>query len=71
MPRDICQRFGERLRELRKHRGWRQLDLAEQAGISENYVSELELGQKEVCLRTIGVLSKALGVAIEDIVRGL
>ena len=39
--------------------------------ISENYVSELELGQKEVCLRTIGVLSKALGVAIEDIVKGL
>jgi transcriptional regulator with XRE-family HTH domain len=71
MARDICQRFGERLRELRKHRGWRQLDLAEQAGISENYVSELELGQKEVCLRTIGILSKALGIAIEDIVKGL
>jgi transcriptional regulator with XRE-family HTH domain len=71
MARDICQRFGERLRELRKHRGWRQLDLAEQAGISENYVSELALGQKEVCLRTIGILSKALGIAIEDIVKGL
>jgi transcriptional regulator with XRE-family HTH domain len=71
MARDICERFGERLRELRKDRGWRQLDLAEQAGISENYVSELELGQKEVCLRTIDVLSRALGVAIEDIVKGI
>jgi XRE family transcriptional regulator, regulator of sulfur utilization len=71
MAKDICQSFGERLRELRKHRGWRQLDLAEQAGISENYVSELELGQKEVCLRTIAILSKALGIAIEDIVKGL
>jgi transcriptional regulator with XRE-family HTH domain len=71
MARDICERFGERLRELRKVRGWRQLDLAEQAGISENYVSELELGQKEVCLRTIGVLSEALGIAIEYLVKGL
>jgi transcriptional regulator with XRE-family HTH domain len=71
MARGICEKFGERLRELRKVRGWRQLDLAEQAGISENYVSELELGQKEVCLRTIDVLSKALGIPIEDIVKGI
>jgi transcriptional regulator with XRE-family HTH domain len=71
MATDICKRFGERLRELRKDRGWRQLDLAEQAGISENYVSELELGQKEICLRTIDSLAKALGVGIEDIVRGI
>jgi transcriptional regulator with XRE-family HTH domain len=49
----------------------RQLDLAEQAGISENYVSELELGQKEICLRTIDVLSKALGIAIDEIVKGI
>lgn len=71
MATDICDRFGARIRELRKNRGWRQLDLAEQAGISENYVSELELGQKEVCLRTIDLLSKALGIPIEDVVKNL
>lgn len=71
MATDICDRFGQRIRELRKNRGWRQLDLAELAGISENYVSELELGQKEVCLRTIDLLSKALGIPIEDVVKNL
>ena len=71
MARDICEKFGERLRELRKNRGWRQLDLAEQAGISENYVSELELGQKEICLRTLDLLSKALGIAIENLMKGI
>ena len=71
MARDICEKFGERLRELRKDRGWRQLDLAEQAGISENYVSELELGQKEICLRTLDLLSKALGVTIDNLVKGI
>jgi len=69
MARDICIRFGERVRELRKERGWRQLDLAEQAGISENYVSDLELGRKEVCLRTIEALSKALEVTVLDLMR--
>lgn len=66
MAKDICIRFGERIRELRKERGWRQLDLAEQAGISENYVSELELGRKEICLRTIRQIAKAFGIEIDE-----
>jgi transcriptional regulator with XRE-family HTH domain len=69
MATDICVQFGERIRELRKERGWRQLDLAEQAGISENYVSDLELGRKEVCLRTIKALSEALGSSIVDLMK--
>jgi transcriptional regulator with XRE-family HTH domain len=71
MARDICIRFGKRVRELRKERGWRQLDLAEQAGISENYVSDLELGRKEVCLRTIESLSKALDTRIIELMKGV
>jgi len=71
MATDICIRFGKCVRELRVERGWRQLDLALQAGISENYVSEVELGQKEVCLRTIEALSNALGTGISDIMRGV
>jgi XRE family aerobic/anaerobic benzoate catabolism transcriptional regulator len=61
MARDICVSLGERIRELRKARGWRQLDLAEQAGINENYVSDLELGNKEICLRTLKAISTAFG----------
>ena len=71
MASDICTRFGERIRELRLAQKWRQLDLAEHAGISENYVSELELGQKEVCLRTQESLAKAFGVELQELFRGL
>lgn len=71
MARDICVRFGKRVRELRKERGWRQLDLAVHAGISENYVSDLELGRKEVCLRTIETLSEALGTDILGLMKGV
>lgn len=63
--------FGKSLRELRKERGWRQLDLAEHAGISENYVSDLELGRKEACLRTLQALAVAFGVTIPELTRGL
>ena len=71
MPRDICTSLGKRIRELRKERGWRQIDLAEQAGINENYVSDLETGKKEVCLRTLQVLARALGVKTAELLTGL
>lgn len=48
MARDICIMLGERVRRLRKDRGWRQIDLAEHAEIHENYVSDLEAGRKEI-----------------------
>ncbi|HEY4380890.1 MAG TPA: helix-turn-helix transcriptional regulator [Acidobacteriaceae bacterium] len=63
MARDVCTLLGKRIRELRKARGWRQLDLAEQAGINENYVSDLELGRKEACLRILCVRRSGLSAA--------
>jgi transcriptional regulator with XRE-family HTH domain len=69
MARDICVQFGKRLKELRKKKSWRQIDLAAQAGISENYVSDLEHGRKEVCLRTIQALASALEVDISDLIQ--
>ncbi|WP_415009271.1 helix-turn-helix domain-containing protein [Amaricoccus sp.] len=71
MAIDVCTRFGERVRQLRKERGWRQLDLAEHAGISENYVSDLELGRKEACLRTILALAEALGVTVSEMMQSV
>jgi transcriptional regulator with XRE-family HTH domain len=67
-------RFWRRIRKLRKKCGWRQIDLAEQAGIagiSENYVSDLELGRKEVRLRTIEAFSKALNTDILGLMKGV
>jgi len=71
MARDICVQFGEQVRELRRERGWRQLDLAEHAGISENYISDLELGRKEICLRTIDSLAEALDMKISDLMKAI
>jgi len=47
------------------------LDLAEQAGINENYVSDLELGRKEACLNTIKALAAAFGMTISEFMKGI
>jgi transcriptional regulator with XRE-family HTH domain len=67
MERDICVALGERIRQLRKERGWRQIDLAEEAGIHENYVSDLEQGKKEVCLRTLQTIAKAFDLTVAEL----
>jgi transcriptional regulator with XRE-family HTH domain len=71
MASDVCAALGLRIRSLRRKRGWRQLDLAEQAGINENYVSDLELGRKEACLKTLKGLADAFEITLSDLVKGV
>jgi transcriptional regulator with XRE-family HTH domain len=71
MATDICIRLGERIRSLRKKRGWRQIDLSQHSGIHEVHISDLERGSREICLRTMLALSKALEVKLSELVRNL
>lgn len=71
MASDICILLGQRIRELRMAKNWRQIDLAEQAGINENYVSDLEIGKKEVCLRTLQAVASALELKIAELMVGV
>ena len=71
MASKVCEAFGSRIRTLRRKKGWRQLDLALQAGINENYVSDLELGRKEACLNTISALAYAFGISISELTKNI
>lgn len=71
MTRDICIALGDRIRKLRLERGWRQIDLAEEAGIHENYVSDLELGQKEICLRLLQTVAHAFDMTTAELLKGV
>ena len=71
MASEVCAALGRRIRDLRKQRGWRQLDLAVQVGINENYASDLEVGRKEVCLNTISALAEAFGLTISELMSGV
>jgi len=60
-------RFGLRIRELRKRRGWNQQDFAFRAGLDRTYVGTIERGEKSATLRTIRKLSLALEVPLSEI----
>ncbi len=71
MASDICVLLGLRIRELRLAKNWRQIDLAEQADINENYVSDLEIGKKEICLRVLQAVASAFGLTIAELMQGV
>lgn len=71
MPTNICTLLGLRIRELRTAKGWRQIDLAEEAGINENYVSDIEIGKKEICLRTMLAVADAFDLTLAELLQGV
>lgn len=68
---DIRIRFGRRVRELRKERGWSQEVLAGKCGLNRSYLSEVEGGGRNVSLENIEVLADALGISVGELFREL
>jgi len=68
---DICEQFGSRLRQLRRKRGVTQEELAHRVGMDVSYLSELENGRKEPCLRKMKEISQGLEVRLTELIRGL
>ena len=62
--------FGARVRLLRLKRGLSQKDLADQAGLHRTFIGMIERAEKNVTLRNIDKLCRALGVTISEIFDG-
>lgn len=62
--------FGTRLRELRRRTGKTQEQLAHAAGLTTNYVSDVERGRKVPSLTTILQLAHGLECSPTDLLAG-
>lgn len=58
------QAVGEQLREERKRRKERIADVAGRAGVSPQYLSELERGRKDPSSEVLSAVSGALGLTV-------
>ncbi|WP_434440602.1 helix-turn-helix domain-containing protein [Lentzea sp. E54] len=63
--------LGRKLRETREERGDRLVDVAERAGISVQYLSEIERGRKEPSSEMIAAVTGALGIDLADLLIGI
>ena len=71
MATDISVQLGKKIRELRRERGWRQIDLAAHAELSKTHVNELERGKREVGLNALERLAESLDMKISDLMKSI
>ncbi|MCF7758334.1 helix-turn-helix domain-containing protein [Paenibacillus xylanexedens] len=63
LPEDV----GNRIRELRKAKGWTQEQLAEAAGLHYSYIGGVERGDRNISLETLEKIMNGLQVNAEEI----
>lgn len=67
MADSLEKRIGNRLKELRKNRGFTMRDLAERSSLSVNAISLIERGENSPTISSLKRLSNALGVSINEL----
>lgn len=68
---DILKRFGQRVREKRTALRLSQEDFADKCNLDRTYISGIERGKRNVALRNVETIAKALGVSVADLMKDL
>ena len=63
--------FGERVKKVRLEQGLSQEDLAEQAELHRNYVSQIECGRRNLSLLNILKIARALKVPASKLIENI
>lgn len=58
---------GDELRQTRHERGERLVDVAERAGVSPQYLSEVERGLKDVSSEMLAAVAGALDLTVREV----
>ena len=62
----LFMNVGERIKELREKRGLTVNKLANLAGISQRYLRDVELGNKNPTVETLSYFCDALGISLKE-----
>lgn len=62
--------IGQRIKEVRKSRGWSQEKLSEEIDVTTVYISRIERGSTHVNLKRLAQISKTLNISLEYLIRG-
>ncbi|WP_304518131.1 helix-turn-helix domain-containing protein [Cecembia rubra] len=65
---DIKEKFGIRLKTLRKEKGLSQEELALKSGLNRPYISAIEKGKRNVSLEVMEKLAGAMDIEIRELI---
>jgi transcriptional regulator with XRE-family HTH domain len=70
MATDVPPTLGKRIADGRERKGWTQKNLAQRAGISVTFLSEIENDRRGIGSETLLSIADALGTSLDYLVRG-
>jgi len=59
--------LGDRIRRLRKKRGWTQAEMAERVGIDRSFLADIERGKRNVSILNVALIAKGLKVSLAQL----
>ena len=65
--KNLAQRFGESVREMRQEMGLSQVEFGERCGFYQTYLSRIENGRANPSLNAMEVIANALGVTVFEL----
>ena len=66
-PNDIVVKIGNKIVQIRKDKGIKQLELAAYASIDERVIRRIETGKANPTIKTLEKISQGLGVKVKDL----
>ena len=66
---DILLRFGKAVRQIRQEKHISQEELADMCGLHRTYLSDVELGKRNISLENIEKIADSLNMTISEIFR--
>ncbi len=67
MAADLLIRLGERIRKLRKQRGWTQVVMAEKVWIDRSFLADVERGKRNISILSLEVIAKGLKISLSQL----
>jgi transcriptional regulator with XRE-family HTH domain len=71
MPDDLLIRLGDRIRKLRKNRGWTQVVMAEKIGLDRSFIADVERGKRNISILNLDIIAKGFKVSLSRLLSKL
>jgi transcriptional regulator with XRE-family HTH domain len=71
MKKDLAIKFGDRIRTLRKEKGWSQEKLAEKTDFHRTYIGMVERGERNPSLKNIGIFADTFKMTVSELLNGV
>lgn len=67
MAEDLLIRLGNRIRKLRKTRGWTQAEMSEKVGIDRSFLADVERGKRNISILNVELIAKGFKMSLSQL----